>query len=236
MPENRFFLSEEMQEGTIVSLAGEEAHHMRIVMRKKAGETLELIDGRGALAQAEIIGFSKDAVQLEIKSLFREKKSAFEVVLAQAIPRINRLDAILEKGTELGMTKLWLFPGMHSEKKSISPSQFQRMQKILISATKQCGRLFLPEIELKPSLDNWKGLNLPSFFGDIDSSAPAFFPILQSEKPPKGVLFFIGPEQGFHSQEETILKELGARGVKLHPNILRTDTASLCALSLISQL
>ena len=195
------------------------------------GDTVELIDGKGALAHARILKLAKDSVELEVQSLVQDKPPPFEIILAQAIPRQNRLDIILEKGTELGFTKLWLFPGMLSEKKSVN---LTRAKKILVAATKQCGRLFLPEVEMKAPLKDWKKLDFSCYYGDTDPEAPPLLSLLQ--KPEKGILFFIGPEQGFHSQEAHILKELGVRGVKLHPNILRTDTAPLCALSLIAQL
>jgi 16S rRNA (uracil1498-N3)-methyltransferase len=159
------------------------------------------------------------------------------LILCQGIPRFNRLETILEKGTELGVTEFWLFSGVLSEKEEFSPNQHKRMEQILISAIKQCGRLDLPSIVLKPPLLDWPPLSGTLFFGDTAPDAPWIWklpPPLAGKDP---VYLFIGPESGFHPRESAHLQEkLGATGVKLHDNILRTETASLTGLSLLQVL
>ena len=165
MPAERYFFEGSFPIGSQVKLDGQEHHHLVRVMRSKAGDPVELINGTGELATALISLIEKKYTLLDIQNVIKEPKSGFEIILAQAIPRINRLDFILEKGTELGMTQLWLFPGDHSERKSLTEHQIERMRLSAIAATKQCGRLYLPIISQKPSLIKWERTDYPVFSG-----------------------------------------------------------------------
>ena len=106
MPENRFYIDQELARDKQVSITGTECHHLTHVMRQGVGDDVELINGRGVVAEARIETIEKNCVILNITNFYEEEKNDFEVILAQAIPRISRLDIIVEKGCELGMTKL----------------------------------------------------------------------------------------------------------------------------------
>lgn len=232
MPAERFFIPTPLLPEAEIHLEGTEFHHLAHVMRLKEGEAAEIINGNGALAQAILIHKDKKRALFKILSILEKKKETRALILAQAIPRINRLDFIIEKGTELGVTHFWLFPGNLSERKALTEHQLERLDNLIISAMKQCGRLFKPSLEMKTSLEQWTSLSYPAYFGDLREEAPSFFKLHKSKED---ALFFIGPESGFSDKEEAILQRLGAQGVKLHSNILRTDTAALVALSLMSQ-
>lgn len=236
MPADRFFVENLSEALTTVELSGQEYHHLAHVMRIAVGEEVSLVDGQGSLAKAQVSALARSSATLTITHYTKQPKAAFECVLAQAIPRMSRLESIVEKGTELGVTKLWLFPATLSERSAISQAQQARLKSVAVSAVKQCGRLYLPDILIKPPLDQWKEerRELPLFFGDVSPSAPSLLQALP--KPLQGVVVFIGPESGFTQEEEALMKERGAKGVRLHRNILRTDTASLAALSVIEQL
>lgn len=230
MPAYRFFHSERFEPAVFVKLEGEEAHHLARVMRCREGEKVELVNGKGELAKAEVATLGKRSVLLSVDTV--EKGPAERrIILAQAIPRLSRLKIILEKATELGVTDYWLFPGELSEKKEVSKGQIEKLQTITISALKQSGRLYLPSIALKPPLERWEKLPCDAFFGDVKADAPRLSEQRPSDDSP--VLIFIGPESGFTEKEEKKLQVLGAKGVKLHHNILRSDTAPLVALSLL---
>jgi 16S rRNA (uracil1498-N3)-methyltransferase len=151
------------------------------------------------------------------------------------MPKPNRLDFILEKGTELGVDAFWVFPGQLSIKKEFFPHQMERAQSLLVAAMKQCGRLTLPTLHLQPPLTQWTTFPSTAFFGDLSPEALPFEIVWkQSTGLTSPFLFITGPESGLTSQEEQFLKEGGVKGVRLHPYILRTDTASLMAVSLLS--
>ena len=234
MPAERYFLPQELKLGESYQMTEAEFHHLAHVMRSKEGDEIELINGKGFLASAEVIKIAKHFATLKLIKVEYQPPPPYTLILAQAFPKIHRLEDILEKGTELGATSFRLFPGQYSQKKDFFDNQLKRWHAILIAATKQCGRLYLPELILYPPISQWqKQENETLFFGDTHRDAPLFEQVWKAQ-PSSAVIFATGPEGGFSPNEITLLKKLGGKGVKLHPNILRTETASLCALSLVS--
>ncbi|MCB1119475.1 MAG: 16S rRNA (uracil(1498)-N(3))-methyltransferase, partial [Chlamydiia bacterium] len=165
MPAERFFAPLPH-----TSLTGEECRHLIRVMRARVGDTIELIDGKGTLTTAEITAIDKERCLLRPLKQHHFPPTLPPLILAQALPRQNRLDTIVEKGTELGMSTLWLFPGDRSEKKGVS---LERLTAITIAATKQCGRLHLPTIALMPPLTEWENLPTPTYYGTLAPNAPS---------------------------------------------------------------
>jgi 16S rRNA (uracil1498-N3)-methyltransferase len=222
MPADRFFTPTPLEDPLI--LEGEEFHHLTKVMRIRVGETIEIVNGQGEFVEAEVVSLDKKA-QLKIVSHRNTPPPSQNVILAQALTRPSSLEWIVEKGTELGVTEFWLFPGDRSEKKELSPSQLLRLETIIINALKQCGRLYLPKIVLKLPLEKWEKPSGSLFFGDLSSKMPLKGPF------EKTVIFFIGPEKGLSSEEVQLLNKFHAKGITLHENILRAETAAIAALS-----
>ena len=237
MPAERFFIQDSsFSVNKCITLEGDEFHHLAHVMRLRVGETAELINGLGDLAVVTVKSIGKHNAELQINSIYTEKQQAYQLILAEALPRFTKLEYVIEKSVELGVTDLWLFPGTLSEKKDLSPTQMERIRHLTLSAMKQCGRLFLPKIQILPSLLQWKKDIVPSaaFFGDTDPAAPKFIDALQSLSS-TSLLIVVGPEKGFHKEEVLYMeKSLHIQGVSLHKNILRTETAAIHALSLAS--
>ncbi len=233
MPAERYYIDKPLEPHTEARIEGAELYHLR-VMRSSVGDTVELVNGHGALATATIQQMAKHHATLLIQEVTLEPKPTFELILGQAMPRLNRLDFVLEKGTELGMTQLWLFPGNHSERKSLNENQLSHLRGVTIAAMKQCGRLHLPSISILNPLAGWPTPTYPLFFGDLNSQAPLFATAWQQQRPTQGAIFVTGPESGFNLEEINRLKALSGIGVKLHPHVLRTDTASIVALSLMA--
>jgi len=233
MPAYRYYVDHGLNVRSMCEVEGSEQHHLIHVMRAEKGDRVELVNGRGSLAQAEIISISRNTASVRIESVINESSQQSTLILAQALPRLNRLDTIVEKGTELGMTELWLFPGALSERKALNKKQLDRVKHIAVAAMKQSGRLFLPNIRLLSSLIDWERPEGQLFFGDLHPDAPKLY----SAEIDKSltVAIFIGPESGFTGKEEELLKNWGARGVQLHQNVLRTDTAAIAALCYLSQ-
>lgn len=223
MPHDRFFIDAPLKDE--VTLEGDEAHHL-FVMRKNMGDTVELVNGKNCLAKASLLSLEKKRARLKIETLETCASPSNPIILAQALPKLNKIDFIIEKGTELGATTFWLFPGDKSEKKEVKDPE--RLRRIAISAMKQCGRLDLPDIVITPPIAKLKELPLAAYFGDANGE-----PFSKVWTKGTGTLFFIGPESGFSEKEIAHLIKLKAKSVKLHPNILRTETAPLVALSLI---
>lgn len=236
MPIDRFFIETALQTNSELIIEDQEFHHLSRVTRTNEGDEIEVVNGKGQLAKANVDKIKKKNAIIRINSITEVSPPNLRTILVQAIPRINRLEFIVEKGTELGMSELWLFPGDKSEKKELSENQINRLRTISVSAMKQCGRLYLPPIVILPSLAKWKKYPSFSYFGDISEKAPTIIEQWQNNDPHNELCFFIGPESGFSSFEEKILIENKIKGVSIHNNILRTDTAAITALAITHEL
>jgi len=218
MPENRYFVDQKLQSGETLILPKEEQKHIR-VLRKRSGEPIELVNGQNLLAHATLL--TPETAQ--ITSITSRDPPERQVILAQALLKPKNLDLVIEKGTELGATAFWLFPGEKSEKRELSEHQKNRLRHLTISAMKQCGRLDLPYILLKPPLAQWDKPSIPLIHGNPSSKIPI--------SCPGSVVIVIGPESGFSFNELKILEQFESHSISLSPNILRAETAALCALS-----
>ncbi|MCB1137067.1 MAG: 16S rRNA (uracil(1498)-N(3))-methyltransferase [Chlamydiia bacterium] len=230
MPNDRFFHDGPL-EGRVI-FRDQELQHLR-VSRLQLGENFEVIDGRGGLAQATLTRLDRREAEAELSPCTQSEPPAERLILIQALPRLNRLDTIAEKCTELGMTDFWLFPGERSEKKELTKQQQTRVEHLCIAATKQCGRLFLPRVNILPPISKWKDLPEGSYFGDVRPSAPL---LARRMEATESLAFIVGPESGLSERELERIEQLGAAGVSLHENILRTDTAPILALGLLAHL
>lgn len=232
MPVGRIFSDEELQPGT-VRLDDEEVRHLVRVLRAKPGDPIELVNGRGVLADGSVRTVGRNWVDIDIETVTSQLPRTPQLLLYQALPRLNRLDTILEKATELGVHQIHLFPGERSEVPRFNAQAQRRADAILRAALKQCGRLDLPQLEQAGPISSWTQLPKVSYFGDLRPDTPS---LRTAFTPSAQVAFITGPESGLTPSEIAHLESLSASGVTLHPNTLRTDTASIAALSIISHL
>ena len=231
MPHNRFFLESPFQKTDILSITDKELRHLN-VGRIGLKEEVELVNGQRQLAIGRVVKVEKTRVSIEVLSVTTQSLKP-TIIVAQGIAKMNHLEWIIEKGTELNATEFWLFPAALSEKKGISEQQLHRLRALSIAALKQCGRLDLPIIEIKPSLISWPHTKATFLFGDPSMQNPYLWEIPEKELH-SPIIFCVGPEKGLSNSEKSyLLSHLHAKPVRLHPNILRTETASLVALSLI---
>jgi 16S rRNA (uracil1498-N3)-methyltransferase len=233
MPVERFFSEEELVSGQCLFTEAE-LQHLRVT-RARPGSVVEVINGRGRLAKVEIENIDRRTAKGRILESFFQPRPSDERELLQAIPRLNRLDTIIEKATELGASHITLFPGERSEKKSLSAQQKWRLEHLARAAIKQCGRLWLPKISTIASITSWNQSPGLCLFGELDPQAPPLATLLSTEvQPAPQVRFVVGPESGLSPKEDQALRLLNYQGVRLHGNVLRTDTAALIALSVIT--
>lgn len=228
MPHNRFFIDHPFQIKEKIFIEDQEFHHMK-VMRCQENEQIELINGNHQLAEGIILNLGKKKAEILIEKVTKNHPTK-KYILAQSNLRFSKLEWILEKATELGITDFWIFASDRSEKKKLSDQQKKRAQAILISAIKQCARLDLPRIQEFPSI-----YDLPNFSGKIYLAHPNPKACkLINEKPTEtDILLVIGPEKGFTKQELDFFKDQPSyKQVKLSEHILRAETAAICATSI----
>jgi 16S rRNA (uracil1498-N3)-methyltransferase len=227
----RAFLDASPAPGDVVALDAEESHHVARVLRVGVGEAISVFDGRGGEWDARIEEASRDRVSVRVGA---PRPGGVEpnlrVVLHQALVRPEKLEWVLQKGTELGVSAFRLIASERAEAPPPTPTREARYRRILMEACKQSGRRVLPTLEL----------------GELDpagNGVTAIVLALGSELPPIGevlavpatseVWLGVGPEGGFSDAE---LEAAGARGwrqASLGPRVLRTETAGAVAAAIV---
>ncbi len=229
MPYNRFFIDQDLHMGSKAVLQGDEFHHLVHVIRAKASDELELINGKGILADAKITEITKDRATCLVFEVEEQQKLPFHLILALGMLKMSHLEIAIEKATELGIDEIWLFESDKSEKKSLSPNGLKRLSHIVFSATKQSGRLYLPKLCIKKDLAECLLESKNSFYGSFDDDAKSLEKISEHIAEQKTCTFFIGPESGFSKKEIQSFKQKGSIPFSLHPNTLRAETAAITA-------
>lgn len=224
MPSYRFFSQSQLAVGELL-LVDEEAHHLSQVMRARAGDIVEVADGKGNLSNASITEIGKKQVRLNIEEITTEPKPLYTLTLALGLQRAAHLEYALEKCTELGVTDFILFAANRSERKELTPNNIKRYESIIQAALKQSGRLYLPTITFAPTLQKAITNQPCVVFGDLSEKSIS----LNSASLPQSVCVVIGPESGLSEKEDEILRKEGAIGIRFHPNILRAETAAIIA-------
>lgn len=230
MPHDRFFIDHPLKINENVEIK-DELSHLK-VMRKKEGDLIELINGKNQLALARIIQLGTKSALIQIENISIGKMSKYKTILAQPYLRSNKLDLIIEKAAELDIDEIYLF---HAQRGDAIHEKEKRELSIIIAALKQCGRLNFLKLHHLKDLFLMKEFDFDFFFGDMNSTQmlDIFHLKKNYEKP---ICFINGPEKGFSEKEKTFMNSLKAIPINLAPNILRAETASICAASLLSQI
>lgn len=199
------------------------------VMRLIEGETFEIVNGEGALATAELLQMSKEHTEVRLKEVTLKTPPSQHILLILPLMRPAKLEWIVEKATELGANALYFYAAEYSEKVQLSENQLERLHNLSLSALKQSGSLFLPSLEVLPSLERALSADKTYYFGDTKESARSILDAPLSSQ----TALITGPERGFSPKELTFLSQK-AQGITLSKNILRAETAPLVGLSVLA--
>lgn len=223
---HRFFLPDLSETGAAI-LEGLEAHHLINVLRSRSGDVVELFNGTGLVAQAEIVATTKKSVELKILESRRMTPSSRRVILGTAVPKGDRFDWLIEKSTELGVTKL---VPLVTTRSIVDPraGKLDKLRQTVISACKQSGRNHLMELSPVTTWPDFVARELSGQTGFIAHPGPQSLPMTSDLLHGlTSVVFAVGPEGGFTDEEISLAVEHGARPVSLGPHILRIETAAL---------
>ena len=242
----RFFVEPPIV-GERAVLSGDEARHLTRVMRASVGDELVLFDGSGAEFRARVSRLAKGTVDLDIVERRQlDRELPFALTLAVALPKGERQKWLIEKATELGVTRL--IP-LITERGVAQPveSALARLRRSVIEASKQCGRNRLMEIAepvlLKGSGFRFQGSGReqkPESRGQGSVGRgqesevslrliadPSGQPLATIERGTGDVIAAVGPEGGFTPAELAAAMECGWQPVSLGKSILRVETAAL---------
>ncbi len=228
--------------GKQYELKGEEANHITKSRRLRPGDSFLLQDEQGQRFEAILKSFDRNSLLFTPqKSVEIPPVSSLRIEILQALPKQKPLDFILQKTTELGVSRLDLFNGRHSPKTfraSEKQHHLKRWQRIVSEASKQCGRQFAPEIHFHPDISATLETlpECPNSWMLVTEAADtvSWKKISNSgDNIIKHHRVLIGPEGGFHQDEIKLSLRSGMRPVYLGPRILRSETAAMSAVSIL---
>lgn len=211
--------------GSEAELHGEELHHASRVLRVRIGEQVELFDGAGASVEGVVRRADRDRVTVEVTGLLATvRDSAIELELAMALIQLDKFELVLQKATELGVTRIIpLLTERVELRLERARGKEDRWQRILLEAVKQSGRIRMPILE-----------GLTPFEDALRESKRSI--VFDAERPDSGLVttgavrVFIGPEGGFSEDELAAAEAAGAMFRRLGPRRLRAETAAIAAL------
>jgi 16S rRNA (uracil1498-N3)-methyltransferase len=241
----RFYISPGAWNIDQLTLDPSESHHCLDVLRMKKGDRATVFDGRGHEATVEIANAARGRVDLKVLQHSKSPELSCELVLGQAIPKGKNMDLIIEKATELGAASI---VPLLSERTVVrldaeeALDKKNKWQRVAIEAGKQCGRNWLPEVRKpvtpKSFFDAGEKFDL-MLIASLQPDARHIKTVLRDYPGVAGtlpcrVLVLVGPEGDFTPAEVSLAKGAGCRPITLGPIILRTETAAMYCLSVLS--
>jgi 16S rRNA (uracil1498-N3)-methyltransferase len=227
---DRFYTPDTLGVGDCV-LKGAEAHHLVAVRRFEPGDRVTLFNGDGNEYLAEVISTGKKSVTLHIATTRTiEREISFPLIVVSALPKGDRADFLIEKLTELGVTR---FIPLITERSVVRPKQMvvEKFQRSVIEASKQCGRNKLMAVE---SPCDWGDLLKRSDLSETRYLLHTDPTNSLLSKSVSGATVAIGPEGGFTPQEIDSAIDSGWQTLSLGPRVLRVETAAIVAATLLS--
>ena len=225
----RLFFSNTLSADMTGRLDKSQAHYLIKVMRIKESEVFSIFNQNGEW-EAKVLKISKGIVEFKSIKQLRKKESSKELWLAFSPIKSNYQNFMIQKATELGVTK---FLPIIFDRTVVRKINNERLKKIVIEASEQSNRLNVPEIEKAQNLKNFLNSNsMDLIFTDLNSKNKKVDKSKLTDKP---ICIIIGPEGDFSEAErEEILSFKGVQSLKINENILRSETAVISAISIIN--
>ena len=245
MSKHRFFIPPAEWIPEALALTGDEARHCRDVLRCREGDRIVVFNGAGVEAEARIAAFpGKREARLDPVSITRSDPLPTALVLGQAVPKGKNMDLIVQKATELGVSRIVpllsertvvQFNEQEAEKKR------EKWERVAIEACKQCGQNWLPEILAPMAVGRYLSAAGPvnerelRLMAALFGNARPLKTVLDGlPRSPESATILIGPEGDFTPAELSLAVNAGYQPLSLGPIILRSETAAIYAVSILS--
>ena len=224
----RLFYSKSLSLNLTDKLDKSQSHYVSKVMRLKQKEVFSLFNSSGEW-EAKILNITKSIVEFNVTKQLRQKENTKELWLAFSPIKSNYFNFMIQKATELGVTK---FLPIIFERTIVRKINKKRLEKVIIEAAEQSNRISVPSIEDPQKIKSFLNNDMDLIFTDLNTANTKIDLTKLTNKP---TCVIIGPEGDFSEQErEEILKFNGVQSVKINENILRSETAVISALSIIN--
>ena len=228
----RLFFPKSLSLNLSSKLNKSQSHYLAKVMRVKVGELFSLFNQSGEW-EAKINEILKGIVEFTVLKKLREKDNEKNIWLAFAPIKSNFFNFMIQKATELGVTK---FVPIITDRTIVRKINYERIEKIIIEASEQSNRIKVPKVEKTQNLNLFLKNNnhkINIIFGDLNTENQNLDPKIKKENKP--ICIIIGPEGDFtESEREQILNFKDVQSLKINNNILRTETAVISAISIVN--
>jgi 16S rRNA (uracil1498-N3)-methyltransferase len=233
----RIYTPQALATNSTLELAEAQSHYLGKVLRMQAGRELILFNGEGGEYTADISAVSKKAVTVNVKDFLADnRQSHLQLELAIGVSRGERMDWVLQKATELGVTKITPLMTERTEVKlggERADKKLEHWQQIIISACEQCQRNLLPELSAPQNYAEWVKICDADFKFVLHHRDSKKLP---QDKTTQSVALLIGPEGGLDDDEIAQAIAQNFAPLTLGPRVLRTETAPVAAISLVQYL
>ena len=224
----RLFYPESLSLNLRATLDKSQSHYVCKVMRIKENEVFSLFNSNGEL-EVKILKISKSIVKFNVTKQLRQKENFKELWLAFSPIRYNYFNFMIQKATELGVTR---FLPIIFDRTIVRKINKERLEKVIIEAAEQYNRINIPVIEQPQNLKSFLKNDMDLIFTDLNASNKKIDQKMITANP---TCVIIGPEGDFSELErQEILKFKGVQPIKINENILRSETAVISALSIIN--
>ena len=224
----RLFYPESLSLNLTATLDKSQSHYVSKVMRIKENEVFSLFNSSGEW-EAKILKISKSIVEFNVTKQLRQKENFKELWLAFSPIKSNYFNFMIQKATELGITK---FLPIIFDRTIVRKINKERLEKVIIEAAEQSNRINVPVIEQPQNLKSFLKNDMDLIFTDLNASNKKIDQKMITANP---TCVIIGPEGDFSEKErQQILQFKGVQPIKINENILRSETAVISAISIIN--
>ena len=236
MPLRRLYVADKLAPGAELRLGEEAGRYLGRVLRLRAGDSVNLFNGDDGEWSATISAFRRDRVTVAVHEFVENAaEPSLHIHLVQGVSRGERMDFVVQKATELGISRITPVLTDHGVVKLDSKRAGKRQlhwQRVAESACEQSGRISPPRVDEPMPLNDWLGTPRDGSSTDLVLSPVAGQPLTSIGKPDDGLCLLIGPEGGFSEREYDDAGLAGFEAVTLGPRILRTETAAVAAIAI----
>lgn len=229
-----FYVPKTQFNGDLTTISNSEHHHLRNVLRLQVGDTIRIIDGEGSVCIAEIRNINAESTKARILNHEYFTKTTPSITLFQGIPKNDKMELILQKTTELGVSSIVPILTERSLQKP-SENRCERWHRIILSATKQCGRVWQPEISnpiiFEKCLNALHAYTLRLILWEKEKQQH-IKSVLKENPKIDSIALVVGPEGGFTEKEIDAAIDKGCPPVTIGTNILRTETAAITGIAI----
>lgn len=236
----RIHVAQAMQPGRDIELPSQASTHIARVLRLQCGHRLNVFDGEGNEYAAEVVSLAKHVVTVRVTEPIDaiNRESPLRITLAHGIARGDKMDWILQKATELGVTRIVPLVTERTEVRLDAERRERRLahwRSVIIAACEQCGRNRVPDLDTPLRLADWlaTGLNSQGLRLALDPEGELS---VRTLSPHNAATLVIGPEGGLSAHDMAALAQAGFLSLRLGPRILRTETAGIAALAALQTL